>query len=177
MDWIAGETRVLWTVPLTAVAVYGVLIVATRLAGLRSFSKMSSFDFAMTVAIGSVVATAIAGSTTVLEGSLALASIFFLQWLVARWRVAQGSSRHPVDNEPLLLMDGSSMLEENLAAARVTPGDLRAKLRESNVLHCSQVRAVVLETTGDISVLHSSDPDEPFQGDVLLEGVRREARR
>ena len=31
------------------------------------------------------------------------------------------------------------------------------KLREANVLQLSQVKAVIFETTGDISVLHSED--------------------
>ena len=46
-------------------------------------------------------------------------------------------------------------------------GDLIAKLRESNVLDFAEVRAAVLETTGDISVLHGDACDE-----ALLRGVQ-----
>jgi len=43
-----------------------------------------------------------------------------------------------------------------------------AKLRESNVVHLDQVLAVVLESTGDVGILHGEGPiDEP-----LLAGVR-----
>ena len=42
-------------------------------------------------------------------------------------------------------------------------------LREANALQLSQVRAVILEDTGDVSVLHG--PEEV--DDELLEGVRR----
>lgn len=49
------------------------------------------------------------------------------------------------------------MINEHLKATKVTPDDIRAKLREANVTDLNQVRAVVLETTGDISVLHSMD--------------------
>lgn len=59
-----------------------------------------------------------------------------------------------MDNSPLLLMDGATVLENNLRKARVTRGDLRSKLREANVTRLSQVKAVVFETTGNISVLH-----------------------
>ncbi len=61
-----------------------------------------------------------------------------------------------MDNSPLLLMDGSTVIEDNLRKARVTRGDLRSKLREANITRLSQVKAVVFETTGDISVLHES---------------------
>ena len=59
-------------------------------------------------------------------------------------------------------------LDDALAASRVTRADVHAKLREANALDLSRVRAVVLETTGDISVLHG-DAIDP----VLLDEVRR----
>jgi uncharacterized membrane protein YcaP (DUF421 family) len=62
-------------------------------------------------------------------------------------------------------------LHENLRRANVTEDDLRAKLREANVLTWDQVRAVVLETTGGISVLHTDDPDTRLEPE-LLENVR-----
>ena len=36
----------------------------------------------------------------------------------------------------------------------MTEADLRAKLREANVLAMDEIRAVVMESTGDVSVLH-----------------------
>ncbi len=64
-----------------------------------------------------------------------------------------------VDNAPLLLMDGTEVLSDNLRRANMTEADLRAKLREANVTRLEQVRAVVMESTGDVSVLHAS-PNE-----------------
>ena len=77
-----------------------------------------------------------------------------------------------VDNCPLLLMEGPEILWDNLKSSRVTLQDLQAKLREANCLNYEQVRAVVLEATGDISVLHSTDPEERLEPE-LLEGIRR----
>lgn len=157
----------------SAVLIYLGVIVFTRLAGLRSFSKMSSFDFAMTVAIGSLIAsTVITRGPMLLPGLLALAMIYMLQISVGKLRHRFRWAERLVDNEPRLLMDGRRILEDNLRAAGVTHDDLRAKLREANVLSLDQVRAVVMETTGDISVLHSSDPGERLDDD-LLERVRR----
>lgn len=69
-------------------------------------------------------------------------------------------------------MDGSEILDENLKYARIEKTQLIGKLREANVIDYNQVRAVVLESTGDISVLHSSDDSIELNND-LLEGVRR----
>ncbi|MDX1674464.1 MAG: hypothetical protein R3314_06705, partial [Longimicrobiales bacterium] len=55
-SWIAMPLDAVAMLLLTAVGIYGTLILYTRLAGLRSFSKISSFDFAITVGMGTVLA-------------------------------------------------------------------------------------------------------------------------
>jgi uncharacterized membrane protein YcaP (DUF421 family) len=156
------------TIALAAtVAIYLWVIGATRLAGLRSFSKMSAFDFAMTVAIGSIIASTALGTAPLAMGMLAVAVLFIAQVVVSRLRRAT-NVEGAVDNTPLLLMFGAEVLDEHLARARLTRDDLRAKLRAANVLDPSDVRAVVLETTGDVSVLQGGGPLHPR----LLEGVR-----
>lgn len=155
---------------IAALIIYLVVIMATRVAGLRSFSKMSSFDFAMTVAIGSLIAAAASGQVGVGPSATGIAVLYAAQSAVAVLR-RHGLLGGLVDNSPLLLMDGSQVLEDNLASARVTHDDLRAKLREANVRNLEQVHAVVFETTGDVSVLHGEGPWDPD----LLRGVRRRA--
>ena len=72
-----------------------------------------------------------------------------------------------MQNQPALLMKDGVILHAALKATRVAETDLIAKLREANVLDFTQVRAVVLETTGDISVIHGDSCS-----DELLQGVR-----
>jgi len=71
----------------------------------------------------------------------------------------------------LLLMDGAEIIHQNLKSARVHEDQLIAKLREANVYNFNQVIAVVLETTGDISVLHRSNCQEDEFEKRLLQGV------
>ena len=56
--------------------------------------------------------------------------------------------------------------------SHVTEDDLKAKLREANVLNLAEVRAVVFESTGDISVLHTNDANKELE-DWLLTDVTR----
>lgn len=155
----------------SVVVVYAALILYTRITGLRSFSKMSSFDFAMTIAVGSVFgATITAPKPPLLIGLTALAGLFFGQWAVAKLRRKFDFPEKLVDNKPVLLMAGSTILEENMRQTSVTMSDLHGKLREANVLNYDQVRAVVFETTGDISVLHATDQNEELDP-IILEGV------
>ena len=155
-----------------AIMIAGVLAIH-RLVGLRSFSKMSGYDFPITVATGSVIASVVvAPGTDWPVGLAALAALFVWQVVASRGRRASDRVQRALDNEPLLLMEGETVFEDNLRAAKVTRDDLIGKLREANVLHPREVRAVVFEPTGDVSVLHG-DPDGAPLHDMLMEGVRR----
>lgn len=174
-DWLTtGSLRDdVWIGAASAVLIYAAVIALCRLQGVRSFAKMSSFDFAMTIAVGSVIAsTALTPDPPVLRGLVVLIVLFTAQWLVAKARIHLPGASRAVDNQPILIMRGPDILHDNLARASMTQDDLRAKLREANVLQLDQVRAVVAEATGDVSVLHANDPDDTLN-DALLKDVRQ----
>ena len=151
--WYTIEASTVVGVFATTLLVYVALILIVRVNGLRSFSKMSSHDFAITVAIGSVIASTVVAETPSLgNGVAALVALIAVQRVFSSVRRRLDPS--PVDNQPLLLMRDGEILEDNLARARVTHDDLLAKLREANVMQLSAVRAAVMESTGDVSVLH-----------------------
>ncbi|ETX14059.1 hypothetical protein OCH239_05310 [Roseivivax halodurans JCM 10272] len=148
----------------------GVVIAMSRVFGLRSFSKLSGFDFAVTVAMGSVVASGI----TALDKSpwipaVALLAIFVWQMLVAPLRTHFRTAEDAIDNHPLMVMENGDILEANLHKASMTRADLWAKLRDANVGDLSRVQAAVVEVTGVFTVLHGHEKIS----DELLDGVRR----
>lgn len=154
---------------LTALAMVWVVILV-RCNGLRSFSKMTNFDFVMTVAVGSMLAGAGQSTSWSEFGQTlaAMASLFLVQYLSARFRKASDRFEALMQNKPVVLMRDGEMIDNALVETRVAKDDLVAKLREANVLDFAEVRAVILETTGDISVLHGHACDER-----LLQGTRR----
>ena len=151
----------------SAVGIYLAVILLTRLTGVRALAKMSSFDFAATVAVGSTVASVALGSSPLASGVVALGLLYGMQYLVAtlRRRNLLGGA---VDNSPILLMARTEVLDANLRHARVSRAELWSQLRQAGVVRRDQVHAVVMETTGDISVLRAGERFDP----ELLEGVR-----
>lgn len=144
------------------------IIFLVRIVGLRSFSKMTNFDFVMTVAMGSLLAGASQSQQWIgfLQTLTAMTCLFAAQYFVSRLRRWSPRLDALVQNTPVLLMKDGVILHDALRETRVAEEDLFAKLREANALQLSSVRAVVLETTGDISVLHGDYVD-----DVLFKGV------
>ncbi len=174
MEWLnTSASSVLWIL-LSTVGIYFAIILFTRLNGLRTFSKMSSFDFAITVATGSVIASTVVSPTpSLLEGAAALIALLACQRFVSWLR--SNTSVSVTDNEPVLLMAGGTFFRDTLLATRVTEDDIYGKLREANVLDFDQVQAVVLESTGDISVLHGDLKDKRLNP-ALLQGVKNKER-
>lgn len=167
-SWFTTSLSTSLMVMLKAVGIYLVLIGFTRLAGLRSFSKMSSFDFAVTVAFGSLLAsTVLTQSPPLAQSIVALAALFLIQYVVALLRVHSSFMVDAVDNAPSLVMAGPDILHENMRKVRMTKDDLYAKLREANVTRLEQVRAVVVESTGDVSVLHADPESAPLDTELL----------
>lgn len=153
---------------LTAIGIVYV-IALTRVVGLRSFSKMTNFDFVITVASGTVLAGM--GRATDWQGfaqaALVMFALFAVQFVIAKFRKTSETFEETIQNDPVLLMVDGRFCTEAMAETRVARSDIIAKLRESNTTHFDEVRAVVLETTGDISVLHGEHLDP-----AILEGVR-----
>ncbi|MGJ8665795.1 MAG: DUF421 domain-containing protein [Patiriisocius sp.] len=143
---------------LSVLGIFAAIIFIIRIFGLRTLAKMSSFDFASTIAVGSILASTIINKDqSIIKGALALASIIGFQTLFSFLVRKNDWFKKMFTNKPQLLMKDGEIFYENLKSCNVGVSDLMAKLREANVHKLEEVQAVVFESTGDISVLHSSD--------------------
>lgn len=172
-NWIFESWSTMAIVFFSVLLIFSIIIVITRISGLRTFAKMSSFDFASTIAIGSILASVIMNTgQSIGRGTIALGTIIAFQTLFAYVKRKSERLSKILTNKPTLIMDGEKILYENLAKTNVSEDDLIAKLRESNVRHFGEVLAVVLESTGDVSVIHSGDNIQ-LNREQLLKGVTR----
>ena len=168
LDELGAAAPIARALLLTSGAVAWTLLLA-RLVGLRAFSKATAFDFAATIATGSLIAQAGARSELgdYAQAMAAIGAIFLVQYVLAKGRLFSGVFAKAVDNEPRLLMRNGRFLEEAIRDARVTKATLLELIRKSDVSSVADVKALVLETTGDISVLTGDDLESR-----LLDGVR-----
>lgn len=175
MNWIYNTNDPLLETLFGSVIVFIAIIILTRVIGLRSFAKFTAYDFAFTIAVGSIISSTLTSSTSIVHGIIAIASLLVLTFVFSFLQRRVPTLNNIISNKPLLLMNGDKILDKNLKHARIEKSQLVAKLREANVLNYNQILAVVLESTGDISVLHkSSSSDSEGFNDALLEGVRKE---
>jgi len=134
-----------------------------REQGARTLAKMNVFDWVVTVALGSTLATILVNqNVSLVQGALALALLIGMQFIVTWSGVRAKWVRRVVSGEPSLLLYDGCFLPAALKRERVNEDDVYAAVRASDITSLKQVRAVVLETDGSFSVLkNNGEPTEP----------------
>ncbi|MEN2752249.1 YetF domain-containing protein [Psychrobacter sp. FBL11] len=168
-NWFSIDWQQVVGISLSAVGFYIGLMMFTRLMGLRSFSKLSSHDFAMTVAIGSILASTVLSDTpSLLQGLCAVGALFVIQGLVSIIRRKIKPLKALIDNQPIILMAHGEYFWDNLKEANLSTSDVQQVLRKNSIKSKSEVFVVIMETTGDMSVIKNNDvtPDWSLFNDI-----------
>ena len=136
------------------VLAYLALILLLRVSGKRTLSKMNAFDFVITVALGSTLATVLLSTSVALaRGVLAFAVLIFLQLAITWLSVRSPAVRRLVKAEPTLLLHRGRLLRGAMKSERVTEDEVLAALRAQGIAAIEDVEAVVLETDSSFSVV------------------------
>jgi len=144
-------------------AMYITLVMFLRMSRSRTLSSMNAFDFVITVAIGSVFGRALTAKTVALaEAIIAFGLLIGLQYLVtllsARWPLLGQT----VTNPPALLYFRGEFIDETMRRQRVRKAELQSAVRKKNFGSLDDVEAVVLESSGEFSVIESVDDTSVF---------------
>ncbi len=161
----ASWSTIGWVIASTA-AIYFSALFAVRLAGRRTLAQMSAFDVIVTIALGTVVSsTALSRSPSYVQGVAALVTLLVLQVLVATARQRVPALRRYLDFTPqLVVRDGAMELRRNPLTAQMTEEELLSKLRQHRVFNVASARFVILEPTGQVSVVGD---DADLAGEAL----------
>src|SRR5690625_105909 len=155
-NYIIRDPYDIWRLILITVCTYIALIILLRSAGKRTLEKMNAFDFVITIGIGSVFAIVMMDKTvSLMEGIVALALLIGLQFAITWSTVNIKALNGVVRSSPTLLLYDGEMIERNMKKERVTESEVLASLRKEGVHSISNVRAVVLESNGETSILMS----------------------
>ncbi|MEX2540173.1 MAG: YetF domain-containing protein [Trueperaceae bacterium] len=148
------ETSQLGRILLVGPLAYLMVVVLLRVSGKRTLSKMNAFDFIVTIALGSMLATLILDdSISLVEGGAALAVLIFGQFVITFLSSRSKAVTRLVKAEPTLIFHGGEFLEKVLERERVTEEEVLAAARRSGHSSLAMVSAVVLESDGTFSVL------------------------
>lgn len=136
------------------VGTYASMVFLLRISGKRTLSKMNAYDLIVTVALGSILATALLSKDTALvQAIVAFALLIGLQFIITWLSVRSKQLRHLVRAEPRLLVHRGQFLFGAMRAERIIEEDIYAAIRAQGIARLDQVEAVVLETDGSFTVI------------------------
>ncbi|CAN5540248.1 DUF421 domain-containing protein [soil metagenome] len=139
---------------ISGVVAYVLLILLLRICGKRTLSKWNAFDYVVTIALGSTLATILLSKEiTIAQGVTGLVILVLLQFVVTWLSVRSKSFSGLVKAKPTLLLWHGEFQNDALRRTRVTDEEVRAALRNQGFAYLSQAKAVVLETDGSFSVI------------------------
>ncbi|MEO9220285.1 MAG: YetF domain-containing protein [Mycobacteriaceae bacterium] len=171
MSWISGDWQSLGQVAGKAVLMYVIALVGLRLGERRTLAQWTIIDFATAVAIGAIVGrTAIAGDQSFLTGAAALLT------LVVVHRLASWLRFHPTlgklfDHRVRVLVVNGELRRGQLRRCGLTDNDLFAQLRQRGIQRLSNVRYVLYESKGDLTIVGVGD-DATATGDLIDAGLQ-----
>lgn len=143
-----------WRVAVATVAAYATLILFLRVSGKRTLAKLNAFDLVVSVALGSTLATiALSPDIQLLEGTVALATLVSLQFVVA-WVASRSSAvRDMVKADAVIVAEHGTLDAERIRGRRLTVADVHQAIRSTGLGSPELVAAVVLEADGTLSVI------------------------
>lgn len=147
--------------PIIRIAIVGILgyiglILILRISGKRTLSKMNAFDFVVTVALGSILASILLSKDVALaEGLTAFLVLIGMQYIVAWLSVRSRSVSKLIKSNPQLLFYEGEFLRDTMKAERILEVEILQAARSSGLGSLEEVKAIILETDGSISVIQS----------------------
>lgn len=141
-------------------AYFGIIIIL-RVSGSRTLSQLNAFDFIVTVALGSTLATIILNKDVpLLNGLAAFGILIFLQFVVGSISVRSKVFRKMIKTEPSLLFFKGSFLQSRMEQHRIAEEEILQTLRSEGIAGTDEVDVIVLESNGKFSVIKKSEEKE-----------------
>lgn len=139
---------------------YLAVIAFIRLSGKRSTSQMNNFDWIVTVAMGSLVASnLVLEDVTLVEALVAIGALMGLQYLFTLGAARYDWVERLIKSKPAVLYD-RGYCRDAMSRERVTENEIGAAIRENGLHDLSDIRWVILESDASFSVIAAGDgPD------------------
>jgi uncharacterized membrane protein YcaP (DUF421 family) len=142
-----------------ATAIYFFVWALFRLAGRRTLSEATTFDFVLLLIIAETTQQALLGNDfSVTNAFVLITTLIGIDVLMTYVKRCFPRMDVILDGRPLLLVDNGQPLEDRMRMVRVDKEDvLEAARRSQGLERMEQIKYAVLEQSGGISIIPKRD--------------------
>lgn len=157
-NFLFSDWTTVFRILLVGTLIYLSLVFILRIFGKRALAKMNAYDFVVTIALGSILSTTVVSKDiTLIDGALAMFLLLTLQFILAKIAWLSPFFERLIKDEPIILFYQGEFDYTAMEDQRVIKEEVYQAIRTQGFSSTDDVLAVVLETTGDISVLPNSE--------------------
>jgi uncharacterized membrane protein YcaP (DUF421 family) len=140
---------------LRSAAIYFFLLLLFRIAGQRTLSELSNFDFILLLIISEATQNALIGNDfSVANGMTAILTLVLIDLALAYAKKRSRRVEKLVEGAPIIVVDHGKVLYKCLDRTHVTVDDILQSAREKQGLEkMAQIKYAVLEPAGGISII------------------------
>ena len=154
---------------LTAVTVYVLIVIITKVSGKRSTSQLNNFDWIVTVMIGSLGAsTILLKDIPLIEGISSILVLYVMQFLVTKYASISPQFSSFILSEPRIVFYQGQFLPDAMCAERLTRQEIECAMRSEGVNSFDDVEAIVFESDAQLTIIPkptSSDNNDNHQSE------------
>ena len=165
-DW---ET--LRDISLCSLSAFITVFTLVRLSGKRTLAKLTAFDFIVTVTLGSTLSSMILNKVSIVDGTVALVIIVLFQYVLAWLARSSKSFEKIINTHPTLLFYDGKFLTSAMKFEGITEDEIYAEIRLYRLENLEDVKAVVLELNGEISVIKKAKGESRSSIEPLLNKI------
>ncbi|AKF53227.1 MULTISPECIES: DUF421 domain-containing protein [Pseudomonas] len=140
---------------LRAAAIYFVLMVLFRIAGRRSLTDLTTFDFVLLLIIGEATQQALLGDDFSVTNAILIISTLIA--IDVGFSLAKRRSKRLakfLDGGPTVIVEDGKPLTQRMREARISESDVMEAARTTQgIVEMKDIRYAIIERNGEISVI------------------------
>jgi uncharacterized membrane protein YcaP (DUF421 family) len=140
---------------LRAAFIYFFLLTVFRIAGRRTLSEMTTFDFVLLLIIGEATEPVLLGDDpSIVHAALVIITLLFINigmsLIKSRWKTMEKL----MDGVPTIIVEHGRLLQEHMSTARVSQDDvMEAARRMHGIERLEQIKCAIVEVSGGITIV------------------------
>ena len=138
----------------TAVMVYVLIVITTKVSGKRSTSQLNNFDWIVTVMIGSLGAsTILLKDIPFIEGASSIVALYVMQFLVTKYASISPEFSSFILSEPRIVFYQGQFLPDAMRAERLTRQEIECAMRSEGINSFDDIEAIVFESDAKLTII------------------------
>ena len=153
------------TVLIRSIILYISLLISLRVMGKGEIAEMNSFDLVITFLLAEVASIPMENNNIpILYGIASITALAFMQTFISYFALKNKKMRNLLSGKPSILINKGKIDYEQLKKERISIYEILEQLRIQGYFNLKDVQYVILETSGDLSIVPSpSYEDNQFK--------------